>query len=129
MVDKVVDQTGHFVTLRGFFFIQTLRGQIQILRLGLMRLAEQRQWTVGKSPYPGLRAFEEEDAAIFFGATEASEFADHLNKSDLFAADRTRLRERLLADLGEAEYNRRAAEGADLGVDGAVDRALARVRG
>jgi predicted ATPase/DNA-binding SARP family transcriptional activator len=69
------------------------------------------------------------DAAIFFGATEASEFADHLNKSDLFAADRTRLRERLLADLGEAEYNRRTAEGADLGVDGAVDRALARVRG
>lgn len=67
-----------------------------------------------------------EEGAILFGASEATEFADRLNKSGLYAEERATLRERICTELGEAEFERLMAEGASLGMDAAVDRAIAR---
>lgn len=67
-----------------------------------------------------------EEGAILFGASEATEFADRLNKSGLYAEERATLRDRICTELGEAEFERLMAEGASLGMEAAVDRAIAR---
>ena len=42
---------------------------------------ERRNWSPGEAPYPGLRAFEERDAPIFFGRdTEARQGMEMLNR-------------------------------------------------
>ncbi|MFV1972021.1 MAG: hypothetical protein ACC683_13605, partial [Acidimicrobiia bacterium] len=66
-----------------------------------------------------------EEGAILFGASDTPEFADLL-KSNLYAKDRETLKDRLRSELGEAEFERLTAEGASLGVEAAVDRAIAR---
>jgi len=66
-----------------------------------------------------------DEGAILFGASESSEFADRLNKSDAYAKDRTTLKDRLRSELGDAEFERLMAEGASLSIEAEVDRAIA----
>jgi hypothetical protein len=44
----------------------------------------------------------------------------------LYAAERSALRDRLRSELGGTEFDRLMAEGASLGIEAAVDRAIAR---
>jgi len=68
-----------------------------------------------------------EEGAILFGAREDSEFAELLDESRAYAKEIEALKNRLRSELGEAELERLMAEGASLGVEAAVDRAIARV--
>ena len=66
------------------------------------------------------------EAAILFGASAASPSAGWLNAQSRFSKDRTALEDRLQSELGEAEFERLMAEGASLGLDAAVERAISR---
>jgi tetratricopeptide (TPR) repeat protein len=66
-----------------------------------------------------------DEGAILFAASKTSEFADRLISSGLFAKERAALKDQLRYELGEAEFNRLMAEGESLGVEAAVDRAIA----
>jgi predicted ATPase/DNA-binding SARP family transcriptional activator len=69
-----------------------------------------------------------EEGAVLFGASEASVIAGQFDTFRLFDEERSALRDRLHSELGEAEVERLMGEGASLGIEAAVDRAIARAR-
>ena len=67
-----------------------------------------------------------EEGAILFGASESPDSSGRTHSYKLWAKDRRTLRDRLLSDLGETEFDRLMAEGASIGIEAGVDRAIAR---
>jgi predicted ATPase len=67
-----------------------------------------------------------DEGAILFGASDTPEAADLVSTSTVWEHERDELRKRLLSELGEPTFGRLMEEGAALGIEAAVDRAIAR---
>ncbi len=69
-----------------------------------------------------------DEGAILFGASSTPEVERIVSTSAAWVTERAELREQLSSALGDAELERLMAEGRSLGVEAAVDRAIARGR-
>jgi len=67
-----------------------------------------------------------DEGAIVFGASDSPEIADLVTTYAMWVNERDELRERLRSELGEPTFGRLMEEGASLGIEAAVDRAIAR---